>query len=212
VIGCTKKICKRHAAKPGFRLDGLVGRNFFGILDLGLAGGYGTMRSSVTPGTVGLALYGLDAAALPPEAAALMFGQFTVDSARLDTIWGGLNLRIHFLRKGRFDPYIGAGLGYTGFRGKYDTPGGRTRLGFHGIGFPLQAGFAVFAAKFIAFGVQFDYVPTWYGGLTVRGAPGKFAAQIHLIKDASAMAGVKLPGELPHFWTVGGVVHLRLGK
>jgi hypothetical protein len=211
-IGCTKKICKSHDADPGFRIDGLIGRNFLGFVDVGLAGGFGTMKANVAPGTDGLSLYGLDASQLPPEAAALMFDQFTVDGAKLQTIQGGLDLRVHFIPRGRFDPYVGVGVQYTLFRGVYDTPGGRTKLGFHGLAFPIQAGLVVFAHRLIGFGAQFDYLPAWYGGISVRGAPGKFAAPIPAIKDVAAMAGIDLPGDLPHFWTVGGVVHIRLGK
>ena len=211
-MGCTGTICKRHDAKPGFRIDGLLGRNFLGIIDVGLAGGFGSMRTNVAPGTDGLALYGLDASQLPPEAMALMFDQFTINDAKLQAIHAGLDLRIHFVPRGRVDPYVGVGAQYALFRGVYDTPGGKTRMGFHGLGFPLQVGFVGFVHRMIALGVQFDFIPTWYGGVTVRGAPGRFGAPISAIKDVAAMAGIELPGDLPHMWTVGGVIHLRFGK
>ncbi|MCA9709425.1 MAG: hypothetical protein KDK70_26525, partial [Myxococcales bacterium] len=212
VMGCTRAICKRHGARPGFRIDGILGRNFLGFLDLALAGGWGRMATRVAPGTSGLALYGLDASALPPEAALLMFDQFTVDEARLESIQAGLDLRVHVIPRGRVDPYVGAGVQYSLFRGRYETPGGPTRLGFHGVAFPLQAGLVVFAHENFAFGAQFDYLVSWYGGITVRGAPGRFAAPIVALQDTAAMAGVKLPGDLPHLWSVGAVVHVRLGK
>ncbi|MCX4246527.1 ribonuclease E domain-containing protein [Paraliomyxa miuraensis] len=212
VVGCTRLLCQRHGAKPGLRLDGLMGRNFFGFLDLGLAGAWGRMRANVAPGTDGLALYGLTQEGLPPEAAALMFDEFTVDDAHLETIQAGLDARVHIIPRGRFDPYVGIGAQYNLFRGIYDTPAGETRMGFHGLAFPLQAGFVVFATKRLAFGAQFDYLVTWYGGVTVRGAPGDLGAPIPLIEDAAAEAGVNLPGDLPQLWSAGAVVHVRLGK
>lgn len=212
VLGCTRPICKRHDAKPGLRLDGMLGRNFFGIIDFGLAGAWGRMRANVAPGTDGLSLYGLDPAALPPEAAALMFDQFTVNEAHFETVQAGFDLRVHVIPRGRFDPYVGVGAQYNLLRAIYDTPAGATRLGFHGLAFPIQAGMVVFVHKNIALGAQFDWLVTWYGGITVRGAPGRLGAPIPLIKDAAAQAGVNLPGDLPHFWSLGAVVHLRLGK
>lgn len=212
VLGCTRLICKRHDAKPGLRLDGMLGRNFFGIIDLGLAGAWGRMRANVAPGTSGLSLYGLDPAALPPEAAALSFDQFTVNDAHFETVQAGLGLRVHVIPRGRFDPYVGAGAQYNLLRAIYDTPAGATRLGFHGLAFPLQAGFVYFVHENIALGAQFDWLLTWYGGITVRGAPGRLGAPIPLIKDAAAQAGVDLPGDLPQFWSVGAVAHFRFGK
>lgn len=211
-MGCTRLICKRHDAKPGLRLDGMLGRNFFGILDIGLAGAWGRMRTNVAPGTDGLSLYGLDPDALPPEAAALMFDQFTVNDAHFETIQAGLNLRVHVIPRGRFDPYVGIGAQYSLLRALYDTPAGETRLGFHGLAFPVQGGFVYFVHENIAVGAQFDWLITWYGGITVRGAPGRLGAPIPLIKDAAAEAGVNLPGDLPHFWTLGAVAHFRFGK
>lgn len=212
VQGCTRLLCKRHDAKPGLRLDGMLGRNFFGIIDLGLAGAWGRMRTNVAPGTDGLSLYGLDPAALPPEAAALNFDQFTVNDAHFETVQAGLSLRVHVLPRGHFDPYVGIGAHYNLLRALYDTPAGETRLGFHGLAFPLQAGFVYFVHENIAVGAQLDWLWTWYGGITIRGAPGRLGAPIPLIKDQAAAAGVDLPGDLPHFWTLGGVVHIRLGK
>jgi hypothetical protein len=135
-----------------------------------------------------------------------------VNDAHFETVQSGLDLRVHVIPRGRFDPYVGVGAQYTLLRAVYDTPGGSTRLGFHGLAFPLQAGFVAFVHENIALGAQFDYLVTWYGGITVRGAPGRLAAPIPLIKDAAAEAGVNLPGDLPQFWTLGAVVHLRLGK
>lgn len=35
-----------------------------------------------------------------------------LERARLDTAQAGLNARVHFVRRGVVDPYIGAGMGY----------------------------------------------------------------------------------------------------
>ena len=211
-IGCVGKLCSRHKAKPGFRIDGFFGRNFLGFVDFGISGGYGTFGASVERGSDGLALYGLDRTMLPEEAAALNLDAFVVNDARLDAINGVLDLRVHFIPRGRFDPYAGVGLGYGVFRGIYDTDAGKTRVAFHGLSIPLQAGMVVFVHRIVAIGAQFDYLFTWYGGVTIRGAPGKLGAPISLIKDQARDAGVDLPGDLPSMWTVGGVVHLRFGK
>jgi hypothetical protein len=211
LMGCTRQICKNHDTKPGLRLDGMLGRNFFGIVDLGIAGAWGRMRTDVAPGTDGLSLYGIDRDALPPRAAQLQLDQFTVNDARFETIQAGLNLRVHVIPRGRLDPYLGVGAQYSLLRALYDTPAGSTRLGFHGLAFPFQAGFVYFVHENIALGGQFDWLVTWHGGVTVRGAAGRLTAPISLIKDAAAGGGVSLPGDLPHFWTFGAVAHFRFG-
>lgn len=212
-IGCTREVCKNHKGKPGIRVDGFFGRNIAGIVDVGVGGGWGNMRSSVPSGSDGLLLFGIDSSAIPQEARDMLnLDALVVERARLDTVQAGLNVRIHFVRQGVVDPYIGAGMGYSLFRGRYDTAEGRTRIAFHGLGFPLQAGFVAWVHKNIAIGAQFDYIVTWYGGLTIRGAAGNFAAPLGRVRDEAKKADVSPPGDLPHYWTAGGVLHFRFGS
>ncbi|MEM6997122.1 MAG: hypothetical protein AAF721_41845 [Myxococcota bacterium] len=212
-IGCTKSLCKAHDGKPSLRVDGFAGANILGFVDVGINAGWGAMRANVEPGTDGLSLYGIDVGQFPQEVQDMVnLDALVVQKARLDTVQAGFNLRAHFIPRGRIDAYVGAGAGYQLFRARYDTDAGLTRIAFHGLAFPLQAGFLVFVHKNIALGAQFDYVLTWYGAVSVRGAAGNFGAPLSRIAEQAEMAGVELPGDLPHLWTVGGVVHFRFGR
>ena len=212
-IGCTKKLCKDHGGKPGFRIDGGLGYNIAGYVDVGLFGGWGSMGASVEPGTNALSLYGLDVSTFPDVVADMVNNDaLIVQDAKLDTVQAGFNVRVHFIPRGRVDPYIGAAAGYHMFRARYDTEPGRTRVALHGLGFPLQVGFLAYVHRNIAVGVQFDYVLTWYGAVSVRGAAGDFGAPLSRVEERAKMAGFDVGKDLPHLWTVGAVGHFRFGR
>lgn len=213
LIGCTNKLCNRHDNKPGLRLDGFIGGNLLGFVDIGIMAAWGTMGSDIEPGTDGLSLYGISLAEFPqPVQDMVNADALVVSSARLDTVQAGFNVRAHFIPRGRVDAYVGAAAGYQLFRALYDTDAGATRIAFHGLAFPLQAGLVVFVHPNVAVGAQFDYILTWYGAVSVRGAAGEFGAPLSRVKEQAEQAGVDLPGDLPHLWAVGGVVHLRFGR
>ena len=211
MIGGTGKLLKRHRAKPGVRIDGFFGGNIKGFVDIGLAGAWGLLGNKLEPGQDGLALYGLEAPDLGPEAMLIDLSDFIVNSAKLDTTQVGLALRVHFIPRGRLLAYAGTGIGYQQFRARYQTDGGKTKLAFHGFYVPLQAAFGVQVHKNVALGAQFDFLFTWYGGVTLRGAPGNLGAPLSLIKGPAKEAGVDFPGDLPKFWTVGAFVRFRFG-
>jgi hypothetical protein len=213
VLGCTRRLCKRHGANPGFRVDGFLGGNIAGFVDLGLDAGWAAIGNEVPLGTDGLGLYGLRNDSLPEEARDMLdFSQFIVNSASLDTVQAGLDVRVHFIPRGRFAAYVGTGVGYNLFRARYHTEGGRAKLAFHGLYVPLQIGFGVHVHRNVAIGLQFDYLFTWYGLVAVSGAPGKVAVPVSMLEAPAAEQGVDLRGDLPQFWTVGAYVRARFGR
>lgn len=90
-----------------------------------------------------------------------------VKTANVTHATGGVELDVHPVARGRFDPYVGAGLGYSYYRERwdrdqenYDVPDLRERYRgrFHRAYASLQLGFDVFVLPQLAVGPQFRYV------------------------------------------------------
>ena len=203
--------CDGHGAKPGFRVDGFLGGNIRGFVELGLAGGWGTISPNVDNGANVLALYGLDPAALQASLlgalsslAPVDFGSLTVTGgAQLRTTQVGPLARIHFIPRGRMLAFVGSGVQYNLFRSRYDTTAGPVKLDFHGLAVPIEAGLGVHVHNNIAVMLQFDYLWTWYG-LAVLDTPAqRLALPVGALDSAGQDQGVDLRGQLPQFWNVG---------
>ena len=218
-LGCVRTLCgsDRHDARPGVRLDGFLGGNIKGWVDLGVSGGWGTMTPRVDEGTNVLTLYGLDPYRLQQaldllggQALGIDLGALAVTDAKLRAAQFGPLVRVHFIPRGRFTAYVGTGAQYNLFRAKYDTLGGNVRLDFHGIAVPIQAGFGVHVLENLAVGVQFDYLWSWYGLATVDHPSRKFTLPVRVLESAAQMQQVDLRRQLPHFWTFGFALRARL--
>jgi hypothetical protein len=222
MLGCLRSICagsNGHAADPGVRLGGFVGGNIGGVLELGVQGAWGRLRPDVAPGKNALDLYGIDAAAVQEAmdehtggmAAenGLDLGLLEVEKAQLQSIQAGLGLRIHFVRRGRVDAYVGSGIGYESFRADYQTPTGDTRLTFHGLGVPAQAGLSVYLTKRLALGADFEYRWTHFGVGQLQ-HPEQEAVLPLSILDRYGHGANEIGKQLPHFWTAGVTARLRL--
>jgi len=218
-LGCVRTLCgsDRLDARPGVRLDGFLGGNIKGWVDLGVSGGWGTMTPRVDEGTNVLTLYGLDPYRLQQaldllggQALGIDLGALAVTDAKLRAAQFGPLVRVHFIPRGRFTAYVGTGAQYNLFRAKYDTLGGNVRLDFHGIAVPIQAGFGVHVLENLAVGVQFDYLWSWYGLATVDHPSRKFTLPVRVLESAAQMQQVDLRRQLPHFWTFGFALRARL--
>ncbi len=218
-LGCVRALCGSgsHDARPGVRLDGFLGGNVKGWVDLGVGGGWGTMTPRVAEGTNALTLYGLDPVALQ-QALNLLGGQalgidlstLAVTDAKLRTAQFGPVVRLHFVPRGRFIGYVGTGAQYSLFRAKYDTLGGDVRLDFHGLTVPIQAGFGVHVLENLAVGIQFDYLWSWYGLSTVDHPTQRFTLPMRVLQSAAKMQQVDLRKQMPHFWTFGFALRARI--
>ena len=213
-MGCTRSICSGssgHNAGAGARFDAFIGGNIAGIFELGVAGGYGSMRPKVAEGTNALALYGLDVPDIPPE---LLDGfdlnTLNVNRARLDDLRVGPALRVHFVRKGRMQAFAGTGFGYHRFRGRYGTPSGDASLSFHGIDVPFQAGLGVYLSKRLSVGVRFDYIWTYFAAVSVKHPQANMVAPLGLLDQQLEARNESLTGTLPQFWTTSLGLRLTL--
>ncbi|MCA9712302.1 MAG: hypothetical protein KDK70_41080, partial [Myxococcales bacterium] len=218
-LGCIGSMCRsgRHDVSPGVRVSGFLGGNIRGWVELGLAGGWGTLKPGITPGTNVLLLYGLDPAvlqqALFAQAAGLVnidFAGLAVSDASMRATQAGPRLRIHLRPRGRVGAFVGSGVGYNLLRTRYETGLGTVGLDFHGVEVPVEANLSVYVVPRVAVGVQFDYMWTWYG-LTVFDHPQQRAAMpLGVLQAAAQQQQVDLRGELPQLWTVGLAVRGRL--
>lgn len=213
-MGCTGSICagsNGHNASAGARFDAFVGGNIAGLFELGVSGGYGTMTPKVSAGTNALALYGLELPDIPPE---LLNGfdlnTLNIDSARLDDLRVGPALRVHFVRKGRMQAYVGSGFGYHRFRGRYGTPSGDASLSFHGIDIPVEAGLGVYLSKRLSVGVRFDYIWTHYAAVSVKHPQANMVAPLGYLDQQLEARNQSLMGNLPQFWTTSLGLRLTL--
>lgn len=218
-LGCIGALCRdgRHDVSPGVRLSGFIGGNIRGWVELGLAGGWGTMKPNVTPGTNALLLYGLNPAvlqqALLAQAAGLIdinFAGLAVDDAKMRALQVGPRLRVHFVPRGRVGAFIGTGVGYNRLRNRYETAAGSMELDFHGIEIPVEANISAYVLPNLAVGVQFDYMWTWYG-LAVLDHPDQRAAiPMGVLQAAAQQQDVDLRGDLPQLWTLGLAIRGRV--
>lgn len=209
--GCVRSLCTdSHRASPGLRLDGFVGGNIRGWVDLGISGGWGNYSASVEANTNVLRLYGIEPAQLQLAANTmgnpLGFNPFAlqVESARLRTARVGPALRVHLIPRGRGIAYVGAGLGYSTFLADYDTAVGDVSLRFHGIDVPLQVGGGVQISEHLAAIVQFDYTFTNYPVARFEHPQQDLTLPVAFLDSAaSASSGTAVSDSLPRSWGVG---------
>lgn len=218
-LGCRGGFCDagRHDTKPGLRLDGFIGRNIRGWVEIGFGGGWGTIRPQITPGTNALLLYGLDpnvlSAALLAQSAGLHsidLAGLAVNEAELRSMQAGPSLRVHFIPRGRVDAFVGSGVGYNLLRARYQTAIGTAGFDFHGIEVPVQANLSVYVHRNIAMGVQFDYMWTWYGLGVLNHPQQRLPLPVAALDSVGAQVGADFSGDLPQFWTLGFALRGRL--
>ncbi|MCA9694388.1 MAG: outer membrane beta-barrel protein, partial [Myxococcales bacterium] len=213
--GCFRRYCHGEAnlnAGPGFRLFGFLGGNAYGILDFGISFGWGTLGAGDVTGKNAIGIYELDPNILQ-NIAVDTFGVdvFNVDLTRLNvqdvslrTVDVGPALRIHFLRRGRFDPFVGVGIHYMLWRGRYETDVGKARLDFHGVGVPFEIGMNVFVHPNIAVGANFSYLHTHYFLASFQHPDANGLAPLALLDPAvvSTEEDTTFHDGLPRFWTL----------
>ncbi len=219
-LGCIGGLCRAqgHDVRPGVRVGGFLGGNIRGWVEIGLGGGWGTMRPNIEQGTNVLVLHGLNPnvlqQALLAQAAGLIdfnFASLAVNGdARLRATQVGPSLRVHILPRGRFGAFVGSGVGYNGLNARYDTAAGDLKLSFHGINVPVEANFSVYVLPRLAVGVQFDYLWTWYGLAVINHPEQRAAVPMGVLQAAAQQQGVDLRGQLPQFWTLGLNIRGRL--
>lgn len=218
-MGCVKAMCgaDRHDVQPGVRLDGFLGGNIKGWVDLGISGGWGAMSANPDKGTNVLALYGLDPYAMQ-QALGVIGGQalgidltaMAVHSAKLRTAQVGPMLRVHFIPRGRYAAWIGTGAQYNLLRARYDTAVGAAKIDFHGIAVPLEAGFAVHVLRNLAVGAQFDYAFTWYPLANIQSGGQSLTVPTRILDQAARMQNTAFKSQLPQFWTVALTLRARM--
>lgn len=216
--GCVRSVCARsakHHARPGFRIDGFIGGNIKGWVELGISGGWGTFGSQVEGEPNVLNLYDVDTTLLEDAAEAL--GEvfpFDLDSlvvvdSQLRTARGGPHIRIHFIPKGPFMAYVGSGVGYSLFRARYATRNGETVLSFHGIDVPIEAAFGYHFHKNVAATIQFDYLWSRYILVQLKHPEYGGVVPISLLTDSMIEGAPDIRKQLPHVWTVGFGIRAR---
>ncbi len=210
-VGCTRSVCAGNlGADPGVAVGGFLGGNVAGWFEVGLRGGWGRLRADIAPGQDILALYGIDAGALAQQVTAatgvplsLNHAAMTVTRTTLSTADGALALRLHLVPRGRVAAYVGSGVGYQLFRGRFDTQGGPARLDFHGLQVPVEGGLAVYVVPHLAVGARFDYRLTYYLAAALDHPALAGAVPMSALEQATS---TDLDKTLPHFWTVAATV------
>lgn len=218
-LGCVRGLCSgEHNVRPGFRVDGFIGGNIKGFVDVGFAGGWGALSSDVAPGTNALTLYGLDPYALQQALTLINGGQspgidltaLSVTDSKLRTAQAGPMLRVHFIPRGRFIAYVGSGVQYNLFRARYGTAAGGAKIDFHGLAVPIEAAFGVHVHEHVALGVQFDYLWTWYAISNVDHGGQALTVPVRILDEAARMQNTSLRSQLPQFWTFGLMLRARI--
>ncbi len=206
---CTRQFCRSstgHDAAPGVALGGFFGGNVLGILEVGLAVGWNTLRPRGVADRNAISLYGLDPVLLQQVIAEqiglpgveLDFSTLNTTSASSRAFNVGPSLRIHFIRKGRGLAYAGAGLHYQLWRNRYATTGGDTRLDFHGISAPFHIGGGAYVHPNIAVVGEFTYALTYFVLGGVKHPSLSSVAPLAVIEESAVEAGSSLIKGLPH--------------
>lgn len=216
--GCLRSLCGSgsHNASPGVRLDGFIGGNIRGFVELGVDGGWGTMGAQVEEGTNVLNLYGVNPVQLQQMAALLGrpldFNVFAlgVNDTQLRMARVGPKLRIHFIPRGRVLAYIGTGVGYSRFRAKYKTNGGDVRVDLHGLDVPIEIGGGAQITKHFGVTAQFNYFWTKYPIATLDHPDQSLTLPVRVLDEVAAMQGGNVSNGLPQYWSVTLGARFRL--
>jgi hypothetical protein len=207
---CTRQFCRSssgHDAAPGLALGGFFGGNVLGLLEIGLAAGWNTLRPRGVAGRNAIDLYGLDPVLLQqviadqigvPEVQ-LDFSTLNITSASSRAFNVGPSLRIHFIRKGRGLAYAGVGLHYQLWRNRYATTNGDARLDFHGLSAPFHIGGGAYVHPNIAVVGEFTYALTYFALGGVKHPDLSSVAPLAVIEESAVEAGSSLIKGLPHF-------------
>ncbi|MEE9381953.1 MAG: hypothetical protein V3V08_00875 [Nannocystaceae bacterium] len=202
-LGCTGSICSSaHAATPGVHVGGFFGGNVAGLVELGLAAGWGKLRPHVATGRNALSLYGIDPGELELADATSVFDvdSLAVLQAKMSVLELGPRLRLHFVRQGRLAVYMGAGFEYIRLRNDYTTAGGAVRFDFHGFAVPLHGGLEVFVLERLSVGLRFDYIWSYYAAIVAKSPQQTTALPLGMLQ--TALEGRADPqANLPHLWT-----------
>jgi len=207
---CTRQFCRGstgHDAAPGLALGGFFGGNVLGVLEVGLAFGWNTLRPRNVAGRNAIDLYGLDPVQLQQVIAdqigapqvELDFSTLNITSASSRAFNVGPSLRVHFIRKGRGLAYVGAGLHYQLWRNRYATTGGDARLDFHGISAPFHVGGGAYVHPNIAVVGEFTYALSYFVLGGVKHPSLSSVAPLAVIEESAVEAGSSLIKGLPHF-------------
>jgi len=207
---CTRQFCRTgagHDAAPGVALGAFFGGNVLGILEVGIAVGWNTLRPRGVAGRNAISLYDLDPVLLQQVIAdqigvpniELDFSTLNVTSATSRAVNVGPSLRVHFIRKGRGLAYAGAGVHYQLWRNRYATTGGDARLDFHGISAPFHVGGGAFVHPNIAVVGEFTYALAYFVLGGVKHPSLSSVAPLAIIEESALEAGSGLIKGLPHF-------------
>ncbi len=216
--GCLRSLCGSgsHNASPGVRLDGFIGGNIRGFVELGVDGGWGTMGAEVEEGTNVLNLYGVNPVQLQQMAVLLGrpldFNVFAlgVNDTQLRMARVGPKLRIHFIPRGRVLAYVGTGVGYSRFRAKYKTNGGDVRVDLHGLDVPIEIGGGAQITKHFGVTAQFNYFWTKYPLATLDHPDQELTLPVRVLDEVAAMQGGNVSKGLPQYWSVTLGARFRL--
>lgn len=220
-IGCTRRIChgaSGHHAAPGAHLGAFVGANVLGVFELGIEGGWNSLRSRGVVGRNPMTLYGIDPAVIQQAIAAeqgvpassLDFSTLEVSAVTSRALDVGPSLRFHVLRKGRGLAYVGAGMHYQLWRNRYATPSGDLRLDFHGMSVPLRVGGGAFIHRNVALIGELTYAITVYAITGIDHPDLSAVAPLSRIEGLAQGLGTSLSGGLPRFWTLSLTLRFRL--
>jgi opacity protein-like surface antigen len=212
-MGCTRDVCSSsgHKAQPGVRLNGFLGFNIKGRVELGLLGGWGRMGTGVEERTSVLGLYGVSPGqnGLVAQGLGLTGADLLADDATLTAGSLAPVLRVHFAKTGRVAAFVGAGVGGTVFRARYrGTFHDEFKLGFIGLELPMHGGAMYYVNKRVAIGGTVEYRWTHWLALRVQHPQRDLIAPLSAVKATAESNGLEFSPQLPHMWTAS--LSLRL--
>ena len=198
VLGCTRSFCQSGmATTPGPAVSAFLGGNIGGRVEVGASGSYGTLRAEPHGRSTPVDFFDVE---LPAE---LPLNLLTIQGVTLEDWRVGPSVRLHALKQGRFEAYVGSGFGYHRFTADYTTPIGKVALAFHGIDVPVEVGAGVHITKRLSVTSRFAYQWTHFGAVSVDLPRMGLVAPMGSLEQRLGREQGSLEDKLPHTWSVG---------
>lgn len=207
--GCVGQVCQRNDAAAGGNLGAMVAGNVFGFVELGADINWGSMslRGAGNP----LFMNGVDPTGFGTKSAGVDddvdqitadFEALSVDGGRAHTVSTGGTVRIHFLPYGRWEAFVGSGIGFSSWRANYETPDGDVQVRIPGVFIPGIAGFGYYPLRFMVINLQFQYHFSSPIGLAMETGDYDVSVGRNDLESDTDATTVDWGADTPQYWNV----------
>lgn len=208
-IGCVGEVCRRNDANPGGSFGAMVAGNLFGFVELGADINWGSM--SLAGAGNPLEMHGVDPGGFARKTAGAGddvdqlesdLGALAVDGGRANVFSASGTVRVHFLPYGRWEAFVGSGVGFSRWRARFDTDDGEIETRVPAVYIPAIAGFGFYPLRFMVINLQFQYQYAAPAGLALDSPGYEASARRSRLEDGDDATTVDWGGDMPQYWNL----------